>query len=63
MGDHPIREMIKQYAHLEAQEMADSIVAAIESITVPESRDDLTVVCIRRTDVLPVSIDRSKRSR
>lgn len=54
LGDDPIREMIKQYAHLEAQEMADSIVATIESITVPESRDDLTVVCIKRTDALPV---------
>ena len=54
LGDEPIREMIKQYAHLEAQEMADRMVAAIESVTVPQSRDDLTVVCIKRTDVFPV---------
>lgn len=54
LGDAPIREMIKQYAHLDAQEMADSIVAAIEAITVPGSRDDLTVVCVKRADIPPV---------
>ncbi len=51
LGDEPVREMVKQYARLGAQEMAAGIASAIESITVPESMDDLTIVCIKRTDV------------
>ncbi len=48
LGEDPIREMVRQYAHLRAQELADSIAAALDQVAISESRDDLTIVCVKR---------------
>lgn|GEM_PF-2126639 len=54
LGDEPIRELLKKHANLGAQALADAVVSEIEAMTVPESRDDLSVICIRKpTDYQP----------
>jgi serine phosphatase RsbU (regulator of sigma subunit) len=49
LGDEFIRQLVKKYSNLGAQEMAESITRTIEEQTAPESRDDLTVVCVKMT--------------
>jgi serine phosphatase RsbU (regulator of sigma subunit) len=49
LGYDVIRRLIEDCIHLPAQEMADAIVRRIEEMTEESNRDDLTVVCIKRT--------------
>lgn len=48
LGDERIGELAMKYAELDAQGTVDAIVADIEAMTVPEARDDLSLICVRR---------------
>jgi len=47
LGQECIRQLTEDHAHLGAQEMADAIVSGILARTIPERRDDISVVCIK----------------
>ncbi len=49
LGEEPIRSFVKQHIELDAQAMAEAVVASIEAQTLSQLRDDLSVICIRKT--------------
>lgn len=49
LGEEPIGRLVRQYAHLDAQAMAESITGDILTQTEQESRDDLAVICVKMT--------------
>ena len=48
LGDEFITRIIDINTHLSAQEIADNTISEIESVTEPSTRDDMTIVCLKR---------------
>lgn len=47
LGDELIKSLLRKHAALGAQAIADAVVQEIEAISAPESRDDLSIVCMK----------------
>jgi len=50
LGEAMVRSLLVENTHLGAQEMVDRVLTVIESRTEKNLRDDLTLVCAKRTD-------------
>lgn len=49
LGDQPIQQLTITHSKLEPQEMAEAITSDIESLTLPDKRDDIAVICVKYT--------------
>jgi len=52
LGEDMVRGLLVENTHLRSQEMVDRVLAVIESRTEKSLRDDLTLVCAKRTDAV-----------
>lgn len=49
LSEEIIWDLVREYSHLPAQEMADTIVARLIEMTQSSERDDMAVICARKT--------------